>query len=266
MSTDATPLSDILDNDTPATEPAARDDQGRFASVAADTETGQETGVTPQEEPPAAISEPPSQSVAPPEPATIPYAALRDERNKRQALEAELARFRASQQPAPPMQTQAEQPADAPDMFEDPAGFQAWVRQAAAADAMQLARQEFALERTRASAIAAQSKYADYDATIEAFKGLAAANPGLEQTMMQQPDPAEWAYRTAKTHLEVAQYGSVDALVEARIKAREAELVAAATAQVRPSLPPTITTDRNVGNRTQGPAWNGPKPLSAILT
>jgi hypothetical protein len=264
MSTDATPLADILDNDTPTAETVARDEAGRFAPSQA-AEEAPESGETQPEAPASvAISEPPSQPVET-APATIPYAALRDERNKRQALEAELAAYRASQQPQPPMQTQA-QPADAPDMFEDPAGFQAWVRQAAASDAMQLARQEFALERTRASAIAAQSKYADYDATIEAFKGLAAANPGLEQTMMQQPDPAEWAYRTAKTHLEVAQYGSVDALVEARLKQREAELIAAASAQVRPSAPPTITTQRSVGNRTQGPSWNGPKPLSAILT
>ena len=232
-------LGEILSDETPD-DAATRDEQGRFAAEPPMEAAAPETGMDQEPEAPEPESGTPPQA---PEVETerVPVAALRDERHKRQALEAELAHYRASQQPAQPMQTQAEQPADAPDMFEDPAGFQAWVRQAAASDAMKQARQEFALERTRASAIAAQTKYADYNDAIEAFKDLAATNPGLEQTMMQQPDPAEWAYRTAKTHMEVSQYGSLDAAINARV---EAELAKRMAAQPQaPQLPKATLAD-----------------------
>jgi hypothetical protein len=70
-----------------------------------------------EEAPPAPAETPaePAQPEARPEPQNVPITALLDERDKRKALETELAQFRAQQQPQ-----------QAPDMFEDPDGYAAY--------------------------------------------------------------------------------------------------------------------------------------------
>lgn len=67
----------------------------------------------PVAEPTPVVEQPPQE--ARPEPQHVPLTAMLDERDKRKALEAELAQYRAQQ-------AQQQQPA-APDMFEDPDGY-----------------------------------------------------------------------------------------------------------------------------------------------
>lgn len=99
------------------------------AEPAAEPETPVEPTPPPPEPEPSAPAEPaqvPAPEPAPaapevkqPEAGAIPITALLDEREKRRAAEAELAQFRAQQQ----------QPAEVPDRYEDPEGFEAYQQQ-----------------------------------------------------------------------------------------------------------------------------------------
>lgn len=73
-----------------------------------------------EEAPPEPQAEPPvePEPEAKPEPQHVPITAMLDERDKRKALEQELAQLRASQQ--------QQQPQAVPDVFEDPDGFAAY--------------------------------------------------------------------------------------------------------------------------------------------
>lgn len=103
------------------------DDEDFLAAVEADNKGVEEPKEEPapleltEEAPPepeAAQPEPQPEPEAKPEPQTAPISALLDERDKRKALEAELAQYRARQQ--------QQQPEAVPDMFEDPDGFAAY--------------------------------------------------------------------------------------------------------------------------------------------
>lgn len=269
MQEDRISLTDILDAPT---EGPSRDEKGRFApkepqepEESAQPETGEQA---PAPEPEAASVPPTPETQPEPEPERIPFAALKDERAKRQQLEAEIAHLRATlQQQAQPQQqfqTLPAQQQEAPDMFADPEGYQAWVmaqaEQIAYAKAVEVQR----MERVRLSNASAMQKYADYGEVIEQFKQMAQLNPMLEQTMLEQPDPADWAYKTAKTHLEVQNYGSLDALVAAKVAEAQKAAIAQLEAKAKPSIPETIADARNVGQRS-GPAWSGPQSLADIL-
>lgn len=92
-----------------------------------------ETVVTPEPETepaPVAEIEPVVQEQVQPAPQHVPLAAMLDERDKRKALEAELAQFRAQQA--------QQQPEPAPDMFEDPDGYRNYQDQKVAQTAYQM--------------------------------------------------------------------------------------------------------------------------------
>lgn len=250
-------LDDILNEapaepvtETPQTEaqPQAeaerpRDEHGRFLPK----DTGEQ-----QEAPQGAEPAEPSATPAP-EPATVPRAALEDERRKRQAeasraqyLEAQLQQFQR-QQPA-------EQPAgfwDDPDARLEQFGeslIQRW-------------EQRQIVNKANASEAAAKAKYEDYDEVIQEFHRAAAENPRLAAEMFTAPDPAEYAYRKAKSARDLAEVGSLEEL-EAKIRAKvEAEIRASA-----PSItaPQTTANQRSVGTRS-GPVWTGPKALGELL-
>lgn len=218
-----------------ATEGRVRDEKGRFAPKGDKEEVA----------PPAPVEE-----------SHIPVRALQDERSKRQALEQRLQQLEA--------QLQANQPqAPAPDLYEDET---AWFNHRLTGVLPQITenvRNELRMERVKESAEEARGKYDDYDQTIDTFRALAEMQPALMEQMIGSKNPAEFAYKTAKTHTEVQQYGSIDALIEKRLKDREAELLQSTQAQL-PSAPPSISSDRSVGARS-GPAWGGPAPMSELL-
>lgn len=238
----------------PAAEAQPRDDKGRFAPKG-ETEEAQ------------AAEPAPSASPAPQEP-EFNHPATLGERRRRQAAEAErdelkrqLAQFQ--QQPAQPQAPQV--PAVAPDPWDDPQGHAQWTIQQAARQAREEAQAVFDYNRTLQSAHQAAQRHPDYDEKIDVFRTLLEQNPSLEAQMKAQPDPAEWAYQTGAQHSKLAQYGSLDAMLEAEKKVWEAEALEKLKANLTPAtVPPTLSNERNVGSRS-GPEWSGPTPLSDIL-
>ena len=161
----------------------------------------------------------------------LDHAALIGERRRRQALEAELEQLR--QQYAQPVQQAPEQQA-IPDRWEDPEGYDRYLISQASAIAHEQATHAFQTQRIYQSAVAARGKYADYGDAHAVFGEMVQQNPGLFQQMVNAPDPAEFAYTTAKTEMEIRQYGGIDALVQARVQAELAK------AQPAPAPTPTI--------------------------
>jgi hypothetical protein len=120
------------------------------------------------------------------------------------------------------------------------------------------------VDRIRLSAEQAKAQHPDYLEKKSVFEQMAQHNPMLIEEMKRHPNPAQYAYDVAKTQLELQQYGGLEGLIEARIKAREAEAMQSVQQQL-PSAPPTISGDRSVASRS-GPAWAGPTPIGDILS
>jgi hypothetical protein len=194
------------------------------------------------------------------------YAALKDERQKRQQLEARLAELETY------LQSQQRQPtAPPPDMFDDPDGFKAHLRDQILAELQPALQQQGAISRAEFSEMQARRQYEDYDAKIEVFKEALAANPFLLNELKQAPDPAVFAYNAANKFLEAKQYGTaapsreqIEAELREQIEAELREQIMAEINLNRPKAPSTFAGDRSVGSRS-GPAWTGPAPLGDLL-
>lgn len=185
------------DAEAEAPKGPVRDEKGRFAPK----------GETPEQ--------PDSASPAQQEP-QLDHAALIGERRRRQeaedrlrALEQQLQQF---QQP------QAAAPQGPPDRWEDPEGYDRWLVAQAAETARAEAFNTFQYQRIQMSAEEAKAKLPDYPEKIQVFEQMAQVNPVLMQEMMRAPNPAEYAYNTAKTHLEISQYGGIEGLIAARVQ------------------------------------------------
>lgn len=214
-------LDDILGND----EPQPRDEQGRFAAKGEEAPQG-DVG-----ESPSPVVEP----VEPAEPAAQPeleHPAILGERRRRQAAEARIAELEAAQnaKPAQPI----------PSVFDDEeAAWEARSEQLLTlAEQRALARME---ERNIArSAEKARAKYQDWETAVATFQDLATQNPLLERQLRDSDNPGEFAYTTAKAHMELQQYGGdINALVQARV---QAELAKAKPATPAPALPETLAS------------------------
>ena len=252
-----TPLNEIL-NEQQAEQPAQteavaetppqreRDEHGRFKAK----ETG-ETEVTETTE----TSAPPAQ-----EQERVPITALHDERTKRQQLEAKLSQYEQwfAQQNHPP-----QQPTEAPDVFLDPEGHQAFVIEQAVQKALEKLTPAIqhgqTMSRAEVSEMLARQKFEDYDPTIEVFKEALQANPFLMQQLQQAPDPATFAYNAGKQYAAAKEYGGA---VPTREQIRQ-ELLEEVKAEVlghsRQQVPTTLAGDRSVGSRS------GPASSSATL-
>lgn len=207
-------LEDILNDETvaePIAEPVVeqqeeappqpverpRDEHGRFAPK------GEEESASP-----APVEEKPP----------LEHPALIGERRRRQEAEQRLAELEArlNQQPAP-----------APvDIWEDTQGWQSQFRDQILSEAEQRALARFEERNIARSATAARSKYQDYDDVVGVFGDLTRANPLLERQLRDAENPGEFAYTTAKTHLELQQHGGdISALVAARVQAELSKAV-----------------------------------------
>jgi len=195
-------LEDILNDEPIASEPEAveekaetpqpaRDEHGRFAPK------GEEESASP-----APVEEKP----------TLEHPALIGERRRRQEAEARAAELEArlNSQPAPQLA----------DIWENTQEWQSQFRDQILSEAEQRALARFEERNIARSATAARSKYQDFDDVIGTFSDLARQNPLLERQLRDADNPGEFAYTTAKTHMELQQYGGdVNALVAARVKA-----------------------------------------------
>lgn len=261
------PIDDIL-NDIPepvateevtqeVAEPEAkaereRDEHGRFKSK---EETGVETPPAPE-----AVAEP----VPPTEQANqLPpqeFAALKDERRKRQALEDEVRQMREQFTRMQPVQPQ--QPP--PDFWDDPTAFMSHMRKEMRVELLQSLREEQQTEKINASEQAAIAKYPDYPDAFNAFQQAVQLNPRLAEEMVRAPDPAEFAYSKGKAALAIEQYGSIDALLAAERQKWENEARSAFPTTQKPALPSTTAADGSVAARGN-PAYAGSPSIDDIL-
>lgn len=249
-----TSLDDLL-NSNPEPEAAApapvyvttqpRDDQGRFAS----SETGVDAGEP--EEPADPDPVPPTADKLPPD----TFKAVKDEREKRQALERQLAELQQQ------IQAQQNPPAPPPSIWEDEQGAFNHFGGQIVSQAVQQATMNARLDM---SEMMVRQQNPDFDDMKARFLQMAEANPMLRQQALSDPHPWNKAYTIAKNAAAMESLGSfdVDAL---KAKIRD-ELMAEMQAQPapRPAVPPTLTGERNVGARS-GPAWAGPASLSDLL-
>lgn len=246
---EGTPLSDILDNDNleveaveepqPVEDAQPRDEHGRFAA---------NTGVDQADEPDPV---PPTDRLPKED-----YKAIRDEREKRQRLEAELEALRQQ------IAAQQEPPAPPPSIWEDDQGALQHVKNEAVTTAVQQATLNAKLDM---SEMMVRQANPDFEEVKAEFLALAQSNPVLVQQALSDPHPWNKAYQIAKNHRAMQELGATN-LDDLRAKIRE-ELMSEMQAQApapRSVIPPSLATERNVGSRS-GPAWAGPRPLSELL-
>lgn len=194
---------------------------------------------------------PPAQETQPIEP-EVDWRAEAEKANKR-AEEVERKAKGLEQAIAAARQKVREQPA--PSFNEDPQAFVERVR-----NEMQ---EQVKLIRVEHAQTAARSKYADYDEKEQVFAQLAEQNPYLIAQLQQAADPADFAYRAAKFHMDMeAAGGSVDALkakLAADLQAERKTKFAAQTA----NLPKTLSGAVGTG-RTSTQVFAGPTSLDDI--
>jgi hypothetical protein len=216
-----------------------RDEKGRFAPK------GEKEDASPASEEPR-----------------LDHAALIGERRRRQALEAELEQIRAqyAQQPQPQFQPQQQ---GIPDRWEDPEGYDRYLIAQASQLAEERAMHAVQTQRIYSSAVAARAKYADYGDAHAVFGDMVQQNPMLFQQMVNAPDPAEFAYQTAKTEMEIRQYGGIDALVQARVQAELAKAQPQPT-PTQPNIPDTLADAQSARGSSSAQAFTVPS-LDDIL-
>lgn len=183
------------------------------------------------------------------------YKAIREEREKRQRLEAELEALKQqfqSQQPKEP-------PAPPPSVWEDE---NAWGGQLVNSAVAQSTYQSKLLM----SEMLVSQQHEDFAEIKDKLMEFVGANPAINQQVAESQHPWMTAYKAFKNQQAMQELGATD-LETLRAKIREELQAEMQTAQVpvqRPGVPPTLTGERNVGTRT-GPEWAGPKPLTELL-
>jgi hypothetical protein len=198
-----------------------RDESGKFATKG-EPQAAVESG-TEDDAPPASEDES----------GPIPVAALKKERTRRQtaeeqrqaaevralAAEQQLQQLQARlqpQQPQQPPQAATQQP---PDRWDDPEGHERWLVAQAAEAGRAEAMRAFEYQRIASSAQQFATDTPDYIEHIGVFEQMVNANPALLDQMHRAPNPAKFAYDTAKIQLEIAQHGGIEGVVEARVQA-----------------------------------------------
>jgi hypothetical protein len=182
----------------------------------------------------------------------IPVSAIQDERRKRQELERRVADYEAK------LQQLSNPPQPAPDMFENPEGWQSHFGN----DIRQQAAQEASLNATlNTSEMLARDKFDDFEDMKASFLELAKDNPTLAQQALSDPHPWRKAYQIAKTHTTMQQVGATDVdSLRAQIRA---ELEAELKAQPAVDIPQTLATAQS--GRTAVPPPNAPPSLQDLL-
>lgn len=180
-------------------------------------------------------------------------AAALDERNKRQALERQLAEARAAR-PATP--------AEPPKQFwDDPEGTLNAFKQEMAGVVVNT--------RLQTAEMIARSKHPDFEEKVQIFAQLVQQNPGLWQQTLASADPAEFAYTTGKNHKALQDAGSIDGLraeikketrleMEEEFKKKQEDAI-----KERDSIPPSLSDAHGIS--LNKPVWGGPTPLDNIL-
>lgn len=240
------PLADIFSRD----EPAREEPTGGQPAPEPEPQAPTETGDPPPAAPPAAEPDPPH----------VPIAALKDERAKRQQIEAELTAMKARLaeiEKATPQQPRPE-PQPLPDPVKDPAGYRAAIAE------------EVLNERFNMSEMMARRDYPDLDEKLATFQAAAEADPALAHKLRSQPHPWDWMYQEAKRIQARNEIGDDPVAFRERVRAElmaELQGKPPAAAPVPPDatpLPTSLAAARSVGARTVKES-TGPTPLNEIV-
>ena len=123
--------------------------------------------------------------------------------------------------------------------------------------------------RLNTAEMIARSKHEDFEEKLQVFSEIIKQAPALWQQALASPDPAEFAFRMGKNHLELQQAGNLDTLKakiekEIRIKVeQEYKEKSEKDAKLRADLPDSLS---DVHGTTQKRAvWSGPTTLDSIL-
>ena len=139
-------------------------------------------------------------------------------------------------------------------------------------------------ERVNTSVVIAQGRYADFQEKVDIFNQLVQEKPDLYFEMRKQPNPAEFAYRTAMEHKEREEMGDpatykanlreqlkaeLSAEYEAKLKEAEDKLkdkeTQEAEALVKKKLEKGGFSEvRSVGRNAEG-KFSGPTPMKSII-
>lgn len=227
-----------------------RDDQGRFAA-----QEGVEQA--PAVEPVAEAGPPPAEQSGLPKDVYEPLRAVRDEnkalKEQLEALSRQIESFR--QQP--------EEPEVPPSIWEDEQGWQTHFGGQVVSQAVEQARYH---SKLTTSEIMARQAFGDFGEVWQPMNEFLRQNPVVAQQATADPHPWGFAYRAYKNQQTMAQLGAVD-VADLETKMREkimAEMQAQLPPVTAPTIPPSLTGERNVGARS-GPAWAGAKPLDELL-
>lgn len=168
----------------------------------------------------------------------VPLAAIEDERRKRQEWERKAQEFERQIQQAQ-QQTQ-----HLPKQFlDDPDG----------------TLQQYAVNvRTETSQIVMRSLHPDYDEMEAHFVKLAEQNPALQYRLQTEPNPAKFAYDTAKEDLELAPVREAGGLTKWQEKQREA-LRKEIEAELRAKAPPQPEVEAPPESLAAAPSNVSPK-------
>lgn len=224
-------IEDILDDpetveeavEVETVEERPRDDAGRFAPKGVEESAS-----------PAPVDKLPQEE----------YAALKGERERRQAAEARIAALEAQLNPPEPP----------PSIFEDEQGWQNHFGQ-------QVASQATLNAKLDVSEMLVRDKHPDFDEMKAEFLELAQANPAIVQQAMADPHPWAKAYHIAKNARTMKELGATD-LDTLREKLR-AEILAEQAVKPSITLPNSLATAQNT--RGVAPVQSGPLTIEQII-
>lgn len=255
-------IDEILsDGERGDTQP--RDERGRFSPTAPpaepDVQATPETA-SPELVAPAAPPEPAPSAQPTPPPARTPEeprdvvafkAAAIEERRKRQELERRLAEMEKRQA--------------APVLPDDP--YAAEIEQKYLAPRMQELEQRMLDRMYNAIEASARVRYPDYDEVRAQFLELCEQDPSAAAGLRDAPDPAEYAYKTAKKYALMREIGDDPVAYRARVEAEIRKDLEAKLGQPRAMSSPTPPSSLNGEKSPAATAqvWSGPTPISSLF-
>lgn len=195
-------------------------------------------------------------------------AELEAAKAEKAALAKERERIRQKEQ-ALEAQRQQPTPEDKKGFWDDPEG--------AIATVEQRVEQRMLQERLNISEMYARERHADYQEKLDAFADMVRENPALYHQMMQQANPAEFAYKTASSTLKLKEMGdpqeyerklreNIEAELRAKIAAEaEAQKAAQVEEAIKQKLPKSGFSEKRSVGGVKNPPYSGPRPLGDIL-
>lgn len=204
------------------------------------------------------------------EPQNWTYAAYSDEKQKRQGLEAELAKIKAQNEALQYQMQQAQQkPQDVPDYLTDPQAYTQHVQQTAQAPVINIVQQQ-------AYQIAELKHGSDKIQSANEWFNTLPPHQQQAINIASQSSPDPWGMLVQEhSKATLAQEFSDPEKLEAFKQwqaAQSAQQPVVTQPQQAPQTPspanvklmPSVTDAPNVGKRS-GPAWTGPAPIEVAL-